>query len=89
MFTLSEGVLVRFLPAAGGSSFERQRRELMSREQIEGSRELLHIMDLEKMPKGFRGIQGKSVRKMSEAWNHSARIKGQTAGSTPQNTVNA
>ena len=33
----------------------------MSREQIEGSRKLLHIMDLEKMPEGFRGIQGESV----------------------------
>jgi len=30
MFQILEGVLVRFLPAAGGSSFERQRRELMS-----------------------------------------------------------
>ena len=47
LFTILERRTACFLPArSGGSSLKRQRRELMSREQITRGRIILHKLDL-------------------------------------------
>ena len=59
----------------------------MSHEQIAGSRTVLYNMGMEKMQEGLRRFKREPVREMPEEWNHSARIKGQTAGSTSQDSI--